>query len=123
MLDYGFVCERARREAGGGLRASGIASELEFPEFPAVVESLTLVAAFPPGGKRGRLEVRLVRDGETVFAEPVSQEVPDKMLLTLKWVLFDVPGEYRFELLAGGRLVGVVPLRVSRASGSRRGVA
>jgi hypothetical protein len=124
-LTTAALCEQAHERPDGRLDLVGIFRELSAPGFPAVQEHMTAVfvlewgseeaGAQPlradllgPGGRRV-----LSIEGQTEVSAGGPDVVPQtRLIMPLEKVVFPAPGDYEFELIAGGDAIRVCPLRI-----------
>jgi len=121
------LCEHARERADGRLDLIGVFDRLHAPGFPAAQEQMTavFVIEWAPGesgqqalradliGPQGRRVLTI--EGQTEV-QPTPSGVPPqtRLILPLEQVVFPEPGDYRFELLAGGDVRPLCPLHLIR---------
>ena len=121
------LCELARERTDGRLDLIGVFDRLHAPGFPASQEQMTAVFVIEwapdesgqqalradligPGGRR-----ILTIEGETEVQPTASGAPPQtRLILPLQQVVFPEPGDYRFELLAGGDVQSLCPLHLAR---------
>lgn len=124
------LCEDARERADGRIDLLGVLHQLHAPGFPAVQEQMTAVfiiewaadEAGPqplradligPGGRR-----ILTIEGQTEVAPAGGAPPQTRLILPLQQVVFPEPGEYGFELVAGGDVVALCPLHLLHVPGN-----
>jgi hypothetical protein len=119
------LCEQARERADGRIDLIGVFHQLHAPGFPAVQERMTAVfviewATDEAGpqqlradliGPRGRRILAI--EGQTEVAAGTGEARPQtRHILPLEQVVFPEPGDYAFELLAGGDVITLCPLHL-----------
>ena len=123
-LKLAVICETARERPDGRIDVIGIFDELHAPAFPAVHERMTIVfvmewAAEEHGEQPFRADL-VHENGRKILGlqgyttvQPVGAGRPKTRLIQqLDKVVFPAPGEYRFELVAGGDIRDTVRIRL-----------
>jgi hypothetical protein len=124
------LCEQAHERPDGRIDILGVMHQLHAPGFPAVQERITAVfiiewAADEAGPQvlradligPGRRRI-LTIEGETEVQPPAGGAPPQtRLILPLEQVVFPEPGDYAFELLAGGDVLSLCPLHLLHHAG------
>jgi hypothetical protein len=119
------LCEQASERADGRIDLIGVFHQLHAPGFPAVQERMTAVfiiewATDEVGpqqlradliGPRGRRILAI--EGQTEVVAGTGHARPQtRLILPLDQVVFPEPGDYAFELQAGGDVITLCPLHL-----------
>jgi len=124
------VCEQARERDDSRIDLIGVFHQLHAPGFPAVQEHMTAVFVIEwAGDEAGEQSVRadlIGPQGRRILTIEGQTEVPangdgappqTRIILPLERVVFPEPGDYHFELLAGGEVLPVCLLHVIHVPG------
>ncbi len=126
-LKLAVICEAARERPDGRLDIIGVFDELLAPAFPAVQERMTVVFVMEwsndeAGDQPFRADLVhesgrkiLGLEGHTVVAPRASGRAMTKLVQPLDKVVFPAPGDYHFELVAGGNIVEVAGIRLKES--------
>jgi hypothetical protein len=93
--------------------AIGIFNTILVPKLPTVIQQMAILASVTEIIGRVELEIRLVRDNDNVvlFSGRGAVEAPDPLavvdlLFAMQGIRIPEPGQYAFELLGRGALLG-----------------
>ncbi|HSJ24465.1 MAG TPA: hypothetical protein VK929_07360 [Longimicrobiales bacterium] len=125
------VCEMARERPDGRIDLVGVFNELSAPGFPAMQDRMAAVFVVEwSADEAGRQPLRadmvdnggrkiLTIQGHTDVDAREDGRAPaqTRLIMPLEKVIFPAPGQYRFELLAGGDSVDACSFFVGQAPG------
>ncbi|MCK4342154.1 MAG: hypothetical protein KAY37_10590 [Phycisphaerae bacterium] len=93
--------------------AIGIFNTILVPKMPTLIHQMAILASLTEIVGRVELEIRLIRDTDNhvLFSGKGAVEAPDPLavvdlLFAMQGVRITEPGQYAFELLSGGEILG-----------------
>jgi len=123
-----IICDRVIFDRLTGMPSViNIIQNMNAPKYPIHNSSMVFFCELTDGHGKTKTTIRLIdveREEKVIFEQEGEVEFQDvkqvmTMALNLRGVVFEHPGEYRFQLLVGGTLVGERRL-ICRQIGSGR---